>query len=386
MTSMQKVSIALDIQLQAPLHITSLEDGRYVASEPKHRQVKRTTEKVGIPVSLTRDLEIVLAEPVSVGEGEGAYLKTTARIPVIPANGLGGRLRRTAAELIIDSLVARGQQVSPRAYNTLTAGSPDASLLRAEASMEQVIAGKQHPYFGLFGGSSYALSSDLVIHEGYPLSAMTAHLLSLPAMVNVPEVRDIDMTQVIPLVKKDDVKDVKDPARLTSAVGVDAVSDYIGGVMERREEKNARKKSDEQDQGKKTELATIAALQVATPGLSFALRFDAVVRSDAHLGLLLLALHRFCDPAFNGQIGGKGAKGFGRFTVAQARIFEFENGVRSQDGINLWASDAAGGYAFTDHPMLERVLGAGNDFVDSVDAAELEKFASADANKQFKAR
>lgn len=385
MTTLKKVSVALDIQLQAPLHITSLEDGRYVASEPRGRQVKRTTEKVGIPVSLTRDLEIVLAEPETRGEGEKAFLATTARIPVIPANGLGGRLRRTAAELLIDSLVARGMQLSPRAFNTLSAGSPDASLLRSEASMEQVIAGKRHPYFGLFGGSSYALSADLVIHEGYPISTLTSHLLSTPAMVDVPDVRELAMTQVIPLVKKDDVKDVKDPARLTSAVGVDAVSEYIGGVMERREEKNARKK-DEADQSKKTELATIAALQVATPGLSFALRFDLTVRSDAHLGLLLLALQRFCDPAYNGQIGGKGAKGFGRFSVSQARLFEFENGVRSLEGLNLWTRDATGGYSFTDHPLLERVLSAGAEFIDTVESAELEKFASADANKQFKAR
>lgn len=375
----KKISIALDILLQSPLHITSMEEGRYVPSEPRGRQVKRTSERVGIPLALTRELDIALAEPVRVGEGENSFMKTSTRIPVIPANGLGGRLRRAAAELIEDSLAARSLVITPRAYNTLSAGSPDASLLRSQAGMEQVIAGKLHPYFGVFGGSSYALSADLVVHEGYPVCTITEPFLSTPALVPAAD-RDFDMTTVIPLTKKDDIKDLRDPARLETVVGIPAVTGYIGDIMLGREGKQARKK-DDNDQSKKTELSTIAALQAVTPGLHFALRFDLIVRSEAHLGLFLLALQRFCDA---GQVGGKAAKGFGRFSVVHSRLYEHDQGGRVADGINLFERGQGGHYAFSDHPMMELAVNAGCAFVDDVDVAELEKFASADASKQFK--
>lgn len=382
--TMKKVSIALDIQLLSPLHITSMESARFIPGEPKHRQIRRTDDKVGLPVTLTRELSIVLDKPQNIEAGEASFTKTVARVPVIPANGLGGRLRRCAAELIVDQLQASGQTLSVRAFNTLSTGAPDASLKRADADIEQVMAGKANPYFGVFGGSSYALTSDLVVHEGYPLSAMTANLLRTPALLDaVPEVSDLDMTLVIPLVRKDDVKDVKDPARLEAAIGTEAVTDYIDEIMQGREEKHARKK-DEDDQGKKTELTSVSAIHAVTPGLHFALRFDLVVRSEAHLGLFLLALQRFCDPVTGGQMGGKGAKGFGRFKVAASQLsYASEAG---HEAFNLLSINSMGECVFADNDVIQSAVLAGQAFIAEVQSATLEKFAAPDANVKFKTR
>lgn len=381
---MKKVSIALDIKLMSPLHVTSMEKGRYMPNEPKYKQIRRGADDGGIPLTLTRELEVALAEAQVIGEGDAAFSKTVVRVPVMPANGIGGRLRRNAADLIAKSLQARGEKLSPRAYNTLAAGSPDASLLRSEASVEQVTAGKQHPYFGVFGGSSYALSADLVVHEGYPITRITEGLLRSPALLEVPDVREHDMTQAIPLVKKDDVKDVKNPEQLEAVIGVEATSEYIATIMRGREDKKARM-AEEGDQSKKTELSTVAATQAATPGLHFALRLDLMVRSDAHLGLFLRALQRFVDPVTGGQFGGKAAKGYGRFSVVASNMAVYEEGALL-DTMQLLTPQADGGYAFSTNPFVAAAVLAGDSFIDDVDAAELEKFASADANKQFKSR
>ena len=380
-SSMKRYSIAIDMLLQSPLHISSMEEGRYLPNEKGSRRIRRTSERVGVPITLTREMEIVLADPIKVGEGEDAFLKTTVRVPVIPANTIGGRLRRCAADLILDSLIARGQTVTARAYNTLCAGSADASMDRADSTMDQVLAGYRHPYFGVFGGTSFALRSSLVVHEGYPITGVTSQLLSIPAMAPHSG-HGYELTSVIELTKKDDIMDVKDPARLEAAVGVEAVGNYIEGIQKGRESKAARKGT-EDVAGKKTELSTVAAIHVASPGTHFALRFDLEAASPAHLGLLLMSLQRF---ASEGQIGGKASKGYGRLASVHARLFGYTDGVRDMDGITLWQRDAAGSYVFSDHPVLRSALNAGETFVDDVQAAELEAFAAADANKLLSSR
>jgi len=377
----KRYSVAIDVLLQSPLHISAMEEGRYLPDETGARRVRRTSERIGIPLTLTRELEITLSDPITVGTGDEAFTKTTMRVPVIPANTLGGRIRRCAAELMLDSLIARGQTVSARAYNTISAGSPDASMDRAGSTMDQVLAGRRHPYFGVFGGTSFALRSSLVVHEGYPITEVTAPFLSIPAMVPSTG-RGYDLTSVIELTKKDDIMDVKDPERLAAGVGVEAVSAYIGGIQQGRDTKAARKGTAE-DTGKKTELSTVAAVQVVSPGVSFALRFDLEAASPAHLGMLLMSLQRFASV---GQIGGKAAKGYGRLASVHARLYGYTDGARDMDGVTIWQRDPAGAYVFSDHPVVRSAVNAGERFIDDVQATELEAFASADASKLFSAK
>lgn len=376
----QRYSVAIDVLLQSPLHISALAEARYLPGEVGVRRIRITTERIGVPLTLTREAEVVLPHPVMVGEGSASFVKYTSKVPVIPSNGIKGRLRRCAAELLIESVVARGMTVTPRAYNTLSSGAPDASLDRASSSMDQVLAGRAHPFFGVFGGTSYALEAGLVTHEGYPVCDSTAHLTQTPALSDAPVLREMDMTSIVTIARSDDIKAVRNVDLLSKGVGIEAASAYIESIMAGRTEK-AAKAAESSEPGKKTELAAIAALQVANPGLTFALRFDLEARTPAHLGMLLLALQRLLNI---GQIGGKASRGYGRFLLSHSRLYKHEDGRRSIDGIPIWSTNSNGSYDFSDHPQIEQAVNAGHAFVESVDAAELEVFAAPDANKLLK--
>jgi len=370
-SSLKTFTIGLDIVTEAPMHISALESGRYV---PNDRKLVRYDSKYpgSLPCTLTRHME-VYAPHVRTG-ADGVEFETAGEyLPTIPANTLGGKLRRNAAQLIAESLLARGARLSADAWNTLCAGTARAEMRRSAATTSMVLDAKKDPYLAVFGGTGYAFTADLTVHEGWPVTETTLKLLRSPPQSAMPQ-SDGKLTMVLPLLKKDDVYDMRNIDMLEQLVGADNVAAYVASIQQGRVEKKARQSSEaEGAESKKTELTTVATIEAIKPGVPFALRFDLRSRGPAHIGLLLLCLQRLANDA---QIGGKAAKGFGRFAVTSARLFAHDANGRSESGITLWDRTTGGMYAFTDHPLIREYVQAGQDYIDTVSAQAIEGFSA----------
>lgn len=370
---MKTYSIALDLLLQSPLHITAIEPGRYMRDTAT---LKRGVddEAFGLPCQLTRMMLIARQVPKVVkGEG-GDYVIQNLDVPTIPANTLGGRLRRKAAALIAESLIARDLSLSVRAFNTLCAGTADASMKKADTTIAMVNAACADAYLGVFGGTSFALPRGLRIYEGLPVIDETLPLLSIAPQTATVYGSD-RLTGVVHFTKKDDVLELRNPQLLEQAIGLAPVAEYIESIMKTRGDKKSRKASSDEDTGKKTELTTSACMEVVRPGICYALRFQLQSHAADQLGLLLLCLQRFAN---EGQIGGKAASGYGMFSVSSARLFEHDGFARHESGIEIWHRAPTSEYRFTDHPSVVKAVQAGQDYVDGIEPTLIEAFASGD--------
>lgn len=361
----KKYIIAVDITTTAPLHITAIEKGAY---DPATQKLVRFDGN-GLGTALTRTQG--LAHQAYTLESGNVV---TPLVPVIPASTVAGKLRRNAGTLIAQSLVGRGLTISPDAYNVLMSGMANTELKADEKIPEVLRAARNEPFLSLFGGTSFALSAHSVVAEGWPLIAGTQScLMSEPIADLQPFTSVYDMTDVQPIVRKNDVADMKHPI-LEQVVGVDALATYVEGQGAMRSESKAKKAANEE--GKKTDMRTLNGVEVVKTGVNFALRVELTAFNESHLGLMLLAMQSFMR---DGQVGGKAARGVGRFVVSGSRLYEVEPDTRIQKVVTSLFEGKDLGYAFAANETVDKAVTAAQDYLDDIDPAMLEAFTRADA-------
>lgn len=362
----KKFVIAVDVVTTAPLHITAIEKGSY---DPETKRLYRYDAKA-IGCSLTRTQKIASAAFV---RGDDLI---TPEVPVIPASTVAGKLRRSAADLIFASIVARDMTISVDAYNTMTTGMPSTELKADSAGPETVRAARRDPFLSLFGGTSFALSAGSVISAGLPLLEMTAPMLMTEPLVPLQPFSDLrDMTEAVAIVRKNDAMEMTG-THLEGVVGLDALVSYASQEGDRRADSKSKKSSGED--GKKTDLRTLNAFEAVRTGMNFALRVEVTSRSPAHLGLMLLSVQKLLQ---DGQFGGKGARGMGRFNAVASRLYSLDPSNRELAVMTNLFQGRQTGYAFHDSAMLDEAVTSAQDYIDSVNPLLLDAFASADAKK-----
>jgi CRISPR type IV-associated protein Csf2 len=361
----KKFIIAVDITTTAPLHITAIEKGAY---DPVTQKLVRF-DGSGLGTSLTRTQ--AMAHSPQVLES-GTVI--TPLVPVIPASTVAGKLRRAAGMLIAQSLVGRSLKISPDAYNVLMSGMANTELKADDKIPEVLRAARNEPFLSLFGGTSFVLSAHSVIAEGWPLLASTqACLMSEPIADVQPYNSVFDMTEVLPIVRKNDVADMKD-AILEKVVGIDELAAYVDGQGTMRADSKAKKASG--DEGKKTDLRALNGVEVVKTGVNFALRIEVTAFAESHLGLMLLAVQSFMRDA---QVGGKAARGFGRFVVSGSRLYEVEPDSRTKSVVASLFESKDSGYAFAANGTVDNAVTAAQDYLDEIKPEMLEAFTRADA-------
>ncbi len=260
-TPAQKFILAVDITTTSPLHITAIEKGAY---DPATQRLVRY-DGAGIGCSLTRTQS--MAHCARVGDN-GAVV--TPLVPVIPASTISGKLRRAAADLIASSFVQRNLQISPDAYNVLTSGMANTELKGDEKTPEVLRMARNEPFLSLFGGTSFAMSAHTVISEGWPLIGNTQGMLMSEAIADFHPFTDLrEMTEILPIIRKNDVADMAG-ANLEAVVGFEQLVAYAMAESGNRAESKAKKKANEE--GKKTDLRTINGVETVKTGVNFALR------------------------------------------------------------------------------------------------------------------
>jgi CRISPR type IV-associated protein Csf2 len=361
----RKYRIALDITTTAPMHITAIEKGTY---DPERKRLNRYDAATGIGCSLTRTMKIASA---------AVLLDDNIRVPevpVIPASTIAGKVRRAAADLIFSSLTQRDLTVSVDAYNTMTSGMASTELKADKATPETVAVARRDPFLGLFGGTSFALSASCVIAEGWPLIDMTRPMLMSEPLSPVLPLTDLrDMTTPMAIIRKNDAADLAGE-HLENVVGRHALATYVQVEGDRRTDSKAKKAA--ADNSKKIDLRTFNAVETINAGMSFALRFEVVARTPAHLGLMLLSIQKVLR---NGQIGGKAARGMGRFVCSASRLYEVDPTNRESTVLtNLFLGQETG-YGLYEHEIVNEAVLQASDYIDQVDPRLLNAFAAADA-------
>lgn len=361
----KKYIIAADIELMAPMHITAIESGTY---DPKTRRLYRY-DGLGIGCSLTRTVAIASAARVLDAGGV-----TVPVVPVIPASTVAGKLRRNAADLLFTSLVKRGLRISPDAYNTMTSGMATTELKVDQATPETMRAARRDPFLSLFGGTSFAMSAGSVIAEGWPLLEVTKNLLMTEPIAALLPFTDIkEMTDAVAIVRKNDVASMTGQ-HLEGVVGVEKLADYVEGETNARNASKAKKSAGEE--GKKTDLRTLNAVEAVRSGMGFALRVEVTARTPAHLGLMLLAFQGFLRSA---QVGGKGARGMGAFTCNASRLYELDPANREKVVLSSLFEGKTTGYEFVHNGVVDEAVIAAEDYIDGANPLLFEAFAAADA-------
>ena len=361
----KKYIIAVDIDTTAPLHITAIESGKY---DPDSRRINRYDSTNGIGCSLTRTAKIASAAFVHEGN------TVVPEVPVIPAATVGGKLRRAAADLLFESLIKRGLTLTPDAYNTMTSGMASTELKADEATPDSTRAARLDPFLGLFGGTSFALSAGSVISEGWPLLESTRSLLMTEPIGTVRSFNRLsDMTDAVAIIRKNDVASMQGD-NLEGVVGVQRLADYIQAEFDSRTASKVKKAAG--GEGKKTDLRALNAVEAVRSGMGFALRVEVTARTPAHLGLMLLAMQSFLR---DGQVGGKAARGMGRFVCNASRLYELDPANRQITVLTSLYLDKASGYELADHEVVSAANEAAQDYIDVVNPLMIEAFAAADA-------
>lgn len=388
MPKIKKYVIACDIRLTAPLHISSIDKGAYNAS----RQVlqRRPTTLPGfVATSLTRTAEMLefaklrkvrSAGQNAVGSDAGETEPTEQAewnrfevpiVPIIPSSTLGGKLRRMAAEMLMDSLAEREVHLSVDAYNTLTSGSASTEIV--SASMEGMRAARFDPFLGNFGGTALMVSAGTVISEGWPILAMTqSRHMTPPIAFDAPLAFDNinDMTSVVQIVRKDDARSLRDLDRLDKVVGLD----HVGAYIERLDAVSVVSKTNKASgvKGTKSDIRTLNGMEVVNSGMPFALRVAVKATTPAHLGMMILAMQRFM---VQGQVGGKAARGMGQFACSHSRLMEIDPATGCTINVTGLFEDRTVGYKVIDDSMIHKAVADATDYIDTCDSELFEAFA-----------
>lgn len=323
MTSSPESKVVIEgiFRTMSPLHISAPDNGlRY---NPKTRKTAYGT-KEGQACTPMRTLTILATPHVQPNEHNSLG---TIDVPVLPANGLRGRLRRMAAAEIEDVLRDRDEKMTWQAYQMLHCGAVTARPDGSTPGLEDFRAQRNNIMMGVFGGGPRLIPGRLRVSTGMPV------VDALCAMGIVPDVyQDLAihsanvwrLTEYMPVIRVDDMLQFADPrAHQVIDSYPEVMAQKISEEAEKRRkraEAEAKRKADKKNGGaganeepeeqEERGLRTFAYVQAVITGVPFYVRFD-LHGSDEQIGLLLSAIMRLLQGEKG--IGGKSAVGFGRF-------------------------------------------------------------------------
>lgn len=303
------------------------------------------------PVSRIERKPVLIAKEIANDEDDSVWY-----FPYVKANNIVGRLRRFAQDVVNEVVLDKGEQISGATYRGMSCGATSGTPTGVVPSLSEHRQARQHFYLGLFGGGSGMFASGMSMSDLNVKHRALVGAGVLPAgLGGVIDVPVSKLTYPISLIRRDRMLELSDfnIERVVQG-GSETLDEWRELVAQARLDKNA-----EVTEGKKKReaLQNLVAYEAALAGLGY---YGKIVMNpqttDAQLGLLLEALTRF---AKNNAMGGKTAKGFGRFNLIVKEGDEVL--LRSQDGEIM---ESAG----------EKYQEALLDELDKLDIQQLESF------------
>ena len=251
-------------------------------------------------------------------------------LPIFPASGIVGRLRRNAAQRYRAALTSDGAALSQAVYYAITNGHPVGAQTGSTYTLEAYREIQAQFFFGVLGGGSLRHPARYVQHDLIPVTALTIDAGLVPekfsdlAPVATGSERELEPWQMLThrvIRKIDDISRGRDTTTQLA-------------LPENGDEK----------------FETAVAYQAIPAGTSMYLRMAIEDNTTpAQRGLVLLALRDLCNGQ---QLGGRIHLGWGGFKPQRFRMI---HGDRRIDLFDL-ASDDEGIAQLVDSDSLEELL------------------------------
>ncbi|MFW5886444.1 MAG: type IV CRISPR-associated protein Csf2 [Bacteroidota bacterium] len=303
---MEKMNVVVDgnIVLKSPLHISDPRSARY---DPETDKI--AYGKVGSPCTLTRHMDFHCPAHMSEKNKSGIFT-----VPVIPANGLRGTIRRLSSRVIEEHIVNNlDDKINFQTYLGMHCGAITGRPEPGDIAMAEVKGFRDHFFLGLFGGGPRIIPGKLRVATAYPV--LDYFIEDLPLIPDNRKIGEQVMSivdswrlfQVVPLPRVDDLVQIRDDF---AKISVDEYKNVMLNLLEEAEARRKSKKSgEERKSDDKIGLQAINFYQTVIPGTRFYSKFE-VDGNPAQVGMLLKGLEKFVQ---KGIIGGKSACGLGSF-------------------------------------------------------------------------
>jgi len=345
---------------------------------------------------------------VRKNDNEPGELKTGSRdVPVIPANSIAGGLRRMAAKLVIDTLLAKKEQIAIGTYSALMCGAVNGHPDTKGVTFKQFRDARDHVYLGLFGGGPQLMPRRVHVRNAVPyIDQVTDVMYSRTDLAHChPLLRHIPaesgkgrgdkytymvdaankLTRVIIFNRVDDLVRLTDIERQR-----ESINDFDNAIMarqleilegvERENQTDREVLKDEngkeiKEQNRMT-TRTFSSLEYVPPNTVFPVTFELDV-NQAQLGLFLLSLAKYLKEE---QIGGWGRNGFGAFALEDLLLFtKDENGYYTEHGIST-----ENNHMRFDGKLLNDAIEAAEMELTALTAVELDKLFHPEAKESRK--
>lgn len=349
------------IRLTSPLFIAAPGESRY---DFKHERFVGNDDK-GTPCTRVRKERIV-----HVGTVEGAdESKSYTSVPVIPANSLRGLLRRCVSDLVFESIAAKGgKKLSLDAYHTLTCGAAIGTPDEVAPSVPEVKAVLEHPFLGLFGGTTKMIRGALKVFNGYPICPATKDAGIVGDDFEKYAANTNWLTQV-DMFKRD--SDVEKNIPQSALNGLDSPEETINAWREFLAGSTPRP-----DGIVPTNPSTWAARELVMPGVSFQVGFEIMTYDHAMVGLTLLGLEKLIA---RNSLGGRTAIGYGRFRALDFSLTDTKNNS------SVIVFDSEGKKLDMTNREIKGFVDAAKEFLSELDRDELEALCAPKPKRKNKA-
>jgi len=269
---------------------------------------------------VTRTKGIIVDGNLGVGDPN---TQRAQRIPVIPANSIRGALRRSATDIIVESLKAKGQKLSFDAAHTMLCGSSSQNI-SPSISISETIDSAKNVFVGLVGGGPRMVWSSYSKGIGWPIHEFCINLGLIPESL----LNDASTNKDLP------------PSRLTAVYEGAKIDDFLRGTgmipdwiedfeteLANQLEHTSKKKSGEDQLDDSSSGPSIRMLhyhEYILPGMRFYSEdfLSTQTIGEAGLGLYLLATERMFQ---KNRFGGHASIGWGRLKLERMSVQKLDD-------------------------------------------------------------
>ena len=349
---------------------------------------------IDIVLSLTSPLHVAYPDNVDTIKDTNKKISRTTKVkvyadgdihqvPIYPANGFRGGLRRTAMRRLVKQFSANEGAVPGDLILGLSCGASSGSPDQTALSIEEILRARANVYMGLLGGGARLHSSAYRVSDMTPIIELTTRLGMVPGYCkqlvqarsfnNEQYTNTRDLVSLRTSIRVDDLFRVTDPEFLLSNVADPSatVTSHQQAVMANWE---GRKTGDEG----KSDVSNVMTIETVAPGtpFHFSIDLDHGV-TEAQIGLLLLGLSDiFQENSFGGWV----RCGFGKVRVEQIRM-------NLDDEEFIWDQLQSDNGRFALPPEATPYVEAANEAIGSLRIADMTPFFedfSADAKAKKK--
>jgi CRISPR type IV-associated protein Csf2 len=264
----------------------------------------RRAQQGGFPCVATRTEAFRSALAVTDNNALG-----NVRLPIIPAQGIKGVLRRFGQKIVEESFGQRGLKMNAALYQSMRTGAvsgrPDGNLPPLDIAKSR----RSHFYVGLFGGGTQIVPGWLYAKDARVLADCYLDIGAIPSGLGeqFSVINAYQLFEGRPTIRKDDLMQSADADAVSNVADYD---DYMLAQIEEISKRRASKKSNEDDDSGSRSLQSISYKETVVGGTEFYFEVGAKHVNAAQAGMLIEAMGMFLA---NGQVGGCASVGYGRF-------------------------------------------------------------------------